>query len=124
MVTRILAAKNDETFSYFKEVDLDGENSPLIYCKDTDRFCSAVDCKDKEEQKTHELEIAVHVTEEDCRWWFENTKVEYLDHSQVNKPYYDRHDCFRFNTHGKDCPYPYDKSKVKELHEYLLTNKQ
>ena len=91
MVTRILAAKNDETFSYFKEVDLDGENSPLIYCKDTDRFCSAVDCKDKEEQKTHELEIAVHVTEEDCRWWFENTKVEYLDHSQVNKPYTQTH---------------------------------
>ena len=118
LVTRILATKY-ETFSDLEEVDLDGENSPLIYCYDTDCFCSAVDCEDEGFQKTHELEIALHVTEEDCRWCFKKTVLDYLDHSHVNKkPYYGRHDCFRFNTHGQDCPFPYDEEAVVEFLEY------
>ena len=108
--TRVLLTDKDYD-NTLKTVDLYEEGSPLK----RHRWRHASTCYSKYSPvHPHEVEVAIEVDKEDCRWLYEECDVEVNNHSCANmkKPgtnSYNPHQCHRFNTFGMKCPYDYDE---------------
>ena len=108
--TRLLLTKRDYDYT-FKPVDLYEEGSPLK----RHRWRHASTCYSKYSPvHPHEVEVAIEVDIEDCRWLYRECKVAVNNHICANtkKPRtnsFRPHQCHRFNYFGVECPFDYDE---------------
>lgn len=111
-VTRILLSRNNFNYKTVEYGELDA-GSPMIL-KPPGRWKHAAGCKPASiysARKLHELEIALHVTPEDCAWLFRKCTISVNNHSNANSRQprshstYQPHICHRYNLFHRPCPY-------------------
>lgn len=105
VVTRIILSRNNLTY---ETVDFNDFNtgSPMVRGTPSN-WHHAARCNSAasryNQSKPHELEIGLHVTSEDCVWFFRNCTIHANNHSNANSG--SHHVCHRYNTFGRTCPY-------------------
>ena len=111
MSTRILLTKNDYDGN-LEEIDVHDDGSPIK--KSHWRY--ATSCRDADGRMVpHELEIAIEVTGNDCKWLYKNCHYAVNDHSSANTMRRNRfrsHICHKYNHFGMTCPFPFNINKA------------
>lgn len=116
--TRLLLSDND--YGFLDVVDLKEYGSPLR----RRRWEHAVMCRSEtyECDLPHVLEVAIEVNDRECKWLYNNCKVESNNHSMANVSYNTGNDnayqsdvCHRHNFFGRECPTPFSKKYAKGI---------
>ena len=111
--TRLLLTSFDYD-DCLEEVDLKEEGSPLK----RGRWRYAESCVDDDGQIIdHELEIAIEVDAEDCKWLYDNCYIGVNNHGLANKTkrgYFQNHICHKFNNFGVPCDFALGVAKARK----------